>query len=234
MCGNGPYLIGLSENGTVRARFQGDCESWSCDECRKMLVRKWKKRAHMHVKIQTAVYGRRFYFVTLTLNPDLDASHTYSASKKVWDKFMRHLRRAQPGFQYLAVWEQHKNKRFHIHVLTDFVLEDLYEYRLKEYKPMTRSRFLDSVLNRYADTMGWVHHVSRVEDAVMVAAYVSKYLTKTLAYHLLSKRQRVVVTSRKWWKEPSANSSDLTFIRVPKHIYDLADEDLQAWVDTNN
>ncbi len=227
MCTRGIYLIGLDESALVRFRTQTDCESWTCDECKKLLTRRWRKRIHMHIKIQKSVYKKQFYFVTLTSNKD--SADTYRDTKRVWNTLMQNFRRRQKGIQYCAVWEQHKSLRYHIHLLTDFQFEDLYVYELKDYKPMTRSKTLDQILNRYAE-LGWVHHVELVQDEYHASNYVAKYLSKNIANRALEKRQRLILTSRNWWKEAELTSS-LTFIKVTEAVYNLSHEDLQAWID---
>ncbi len=227
MCSRGIYLIGIDENALVRFRCQSDCESWSCDECKRLLTRRWRKRIYMHVKLQKTIYNKQFNFITLTSNTS--SFDTYKDTKKIWNTLTQNLRRRQKGFQYCAVWEQHKSQRYHIHLLTDFQLDDLYKYHLRDYKAMTRSRTLDQLLNRYSE-LGWVHHVEKVKDEYHASSYVAKYLAKSFAHMTLEKRQRLILTSRGWWREPERTSA-LTFIKVSESLYKLSNEELQAWVD---
>ncbi len=228
MCQSGVYLIAIDENAHVRFRFQSDCESWDCEECRKILTRRWRKRIYMHIKIKTEIHKEKFYFVTLTSNKD--SVNTYSDTRIIWNTLMQNFRRRQKGLSYCAVWEPHTSGRYHIHLITNAAfLSKTYTYVLNNYKPMRRSPALDQILNRY-NQLGWVHHVDTVDDPVHASRYLSKYLAKSFDNVSIPKRHRRVLTSRDWWHEPY-KYSPYTYIKVPDYIYSLKTEDLQAWVD---
>lgn len=127
------------------------CGRYSCEFCGPRRVAVWRD------VIELASPER---FITLSR-----VGATLVEVGRVGTVLVRRLRRLGYKFEYLATFEQHKNRWFHIHML-----------QKGDYIPQT---VLSDALRTATHGFSWVVDIRRCNGAA--AGYVTKYVTKALA-----------------------------------------------------
>jgi len=201
------------------------CKMWSCDYCAKINRKLWQARIMNQVKIDT---DKKWYFWTITLAPwDHDGTlHSIQIWRNVWDKLIKTLKRKLGRFNYLRVFEEHKDGTLHVHMLADESYDDveiITELNEDETKNTRHhSAEFKKLLLKYG--LGYIHDIQPITDKkkinavhALVASYVTKYLTKNIQSQirvLLKKndmgRIRLIQTSQNWAQVKQQIKSDWT------------------------
>jgi len=177
-----PYIIGLSKTVNKALVFKSNCDSWECPECQKKKQSQWCARAILGCQsIRSS--GMAVQFVTITSHEKLK---TFAATSAVfpsaWSKLYQRMKRKQPDMMYLLITEKHKkDDRLHAHFLTSCPM------KTKWYKDNAR-----------ACGLGFQAKVKPVESDGKAAAYVSKYIGKSLGGDILPPHFRRVRCSQNW------------------------------------
>lgn len=112
------------------------------------------------------------YFFTLTFNPQVIDSYSYTECAKKLSVWFNNMRKSCPDMVYLVVPEQHKSGRWHFHGLfanvdnMDFIDTGKYSKGKKIYN-----------VGNYKFGFSTATHIDDVEKTV---SYISKYITKEL------------------------------------------------------
>jgi len=188
MCKNplSPYLVGMSKTQKQAVVIKSDCDSWECEECAKKKQSRWVARAILGCQ-SIRSNGTEPQFVTITSHEKLpDFAATAAVFPNAWAKLYARMKRRCPELHYLLITEQHKSGRLHAHFLTD----------LTEKKRWWKN-------NARSCGLGFEADVQKVESDGMAAAYVSKYIGKSLGGKSLPAHFRRVRCSQNW--EPLAD-----------------------------
>lgn len=184
MCKNpkSPYLVGFSKLERKAVVFKADCDEWECEECAAKKRSQWTARAIIGVqKIQSR--GSTSKFVTVTTAEWYKTSaEAVAAFPRAWNKLYCRLKRMNPQLMYLLTIEfGAKNGHMHAHFLTDATQNKRW------YKDNARS-----------SGMGYQAEVEDVDSTGKAAAYVSKYIGKSLGGQQLPRKFRRVRCSQNW------------------------------------
>lgn len=154
------------------------CKKWTCPHCGPILARIWSKR------IADAKPAR---MLTLTCDhsrfPSPQAA--YQAMKAALPPLFRLIRRQIGPIEYAAVWELHEDGYPHLHIAMR-----------GHYIPQ---KWLSRVWNNLG--LGPIVDIRQVKTSKGAAAYMAKYMTKTVAAGKDSVRlSRVIQASRHYFE----------------------------------
>lgn len=166
--------------------FRPPCKSWNCPYCAPRRAWMWRKRAEFGTNVLTT--ANIIEFVTLTSHERLSPAATLAVLPKAWDKLRKRVNRATGETEYFSVPEQHKDGRWHMHLIVSMPVA----LKKKWWKDNARSCGL-----------GYQSDVQEVESAGGVGGYVTKYLTKMLQNSNLPTGFRRVRLSHGWPKNPA-------------------------------
>jgi len=188
-----PWLKGIDIRAGIVVFFRPRCKLWSCPVCGPINATLWAWRADAGARLLGKEHP--LAFITLTSHEKLAANASLRVLPSAWGKLQDRLRRAASG-QYLIVPELHKNGRVHLH--------GLFTHGLK------KKWFKD---NARECGMGYQVDSQEVISLGGVAAYVTKYLTKSIVEPQFAKGFRRVRTTRNWPKLPEKIPRDgLSFV----------------------
>src|SRR5690625_2082223 len=133
------------------------CKRWQCDECVHMRLSMLRKLAYV---------GKPTAFLTLTASEEWqrDPDRCARKLKHSWSMIVQAWKRAHPkaDIQYLAVFEQTKRGRPHLHILLR--------------GPYISQRWISAKMNKYMNSP--IVHIEKVRDTGKAAAYIAKYISK--------------------------------------------------------
>ncbi len=134
--------------------------------------------------------GDNLFFVTLTAMGWMSVSKTLENWRENWPRLSSRLRRAAKGScEYVYVHERHKNGRLHTHLVINVNLGRRW---WKDVPPSCG--------------FGYMNDVQDVENSAGVAAYVSKYLAKSLRENWPKGWRRI--SSSRGWPMPEVDDVD--------------------------
>jgi hypothetical protein len=210
----------LKEGFLAVARMR--CKQWDCEYCSIKNGDLW--RAHLLNVFCELMPEKRWVFCTLTIRNGKGMTPQYSLKrlKEAWGKIYDALRyKYKRGFSYVMVFEQHKSRVFHIHVLIDLGQEydalaqaPLFEKDLAALVRAERSHPFCKALKEMAKKakIGYIVHARRIlegetgkDNARLAVGYVTKYFTKQFAIKDFPKRGRRIGTSRDIGSPKTAN-----------------------------
>lgn len=198
-----PFLFGLDRDAMSAYITRPNCGLWSCPHCGREKAREWQARIGWGAENLMAK-GERLYFVTLTAMGWMSPHKTLENWRGNWPKLSSRLRRAAGGkCEYVYVHERHKDGRLHTHFVTNASLGRRW---WKDVPPSCG--------------FGYMNDVQEVESSAGVAAYVSKYLVKSLRENW-PKGWRRVSTSRSWPMPESGELEDSRQWVVAKKALDV-------------
>lgn len=179
---NSPYLVGFSKLERKAVVFKADCDEWECPECQIAKRSQWVARAVLGLMQITSMH-QTSVFVTITSAEWYKTSAAAIAAFPVaWNKLYGRLKRKNPDLMYLMTIEfGQKTSHMHAHFLTNATQNERW------YKNNAR-----------ACGMGFQAKVETVESDGKAAAYVSKYIGKSLAGQQLPRKFRRVRCSQNW------------------------------------
>jgi len=184
MCKNplSPYIIGMSKTERKAVVFKSDCDSWECEECQVKKRSQWIARAVLGLMKITS-QSQASTFVTITTAEWYgEPAAAIAAFPRAWNKLYSRLKRRNPDFAFLMTIEfGKKTNHMHAHFLTNATQNERW------YKDNARSCGL-----------GYQAKVEPVESDGKAAAYVSKYIGKSLGGQPLPSHFRRVRCSQNW------------------------------------
>ncbi len=201
-----PHLVGKHTGDRRAVIFRPRCKLWSCSSCAEINRKLWVFRAINGTRVMLD-QGADVAATTLTSHEKLGKRASRAIWPKAWDKLGQRMRRkAQPGkVQYLAVPEQHKDGRMHVHMLVSV------KYGKKWWKDNARSCGLGYQADEQeVKTLG-------------IGGYVGKYLGKTIGSVDWPKNARRVRTSQGWPPLPDLSEAEGWTFELIKRRVSLAD-----------
>lgn len=172
----------MDKNSKRAVVFKGNCDSWECEECSVKKQAQWTARAIIGCQTIRS-RGMASKFVTVTTAEWYKSSADVRAAFPIaWNKLYCRLKRKNPNLMYLLTIEFGSNSgHMHAHFLTDA------QQNTRWYKDNARSC-----------GMGFMAKVEDIRDDGKAAAYVSKYIGKSLAGQQLPSHFRRVRCSQNW------------------------------------
>jgi len=184
MCNNpkSPYLVGLSKTDKKALVMKSDCDSWECEECQIKKRSQWVARAVLGLMTITSQSQTSTFVTVTTAEWYKEPAAAIAAFPPAWNKLYNRLKRRNNGLMYLMTIEfGQKTNHMHAHFLTNATQNERW------YKDNAR-----------ACGMGYQAKVEPVESDGKAAAYVSKYIGKSLAGKSLPPHFRRVRCSQNW------------------------------------
>ena len=186
---NRPFLKAINHSTKQVVLFRPRCKSWRCPGCAKINAQKVVLRAANGSEVMQS-RGAVLDFVTVTSHEKLDPAASLAVLPKAWNKLNRRMSREAASHEYLAIPEQHKDGRWHLHAIVTAKLPK------KWWKDNARQCGL-----------GYQSDVQEVRTLGGVAYYVSKYVSKTLENPNLPKNFRRVRASHGWPELPAMEAA---------------------------
>ena len=198
------------------------CKQWDCEYCSTKNGDMW--RAHLLNVFCELMPEKRWVFCTLTIKAGRGVTPKYSLKrlKEAWGKIYDALRyKYKRGFSYVMVFEQHKSRIFHIHILIDLGSEydvlgpaptyaGSWEDLVREERKHPFCCNLKAMATKAR--IGYIVHARRIQEgdtgkdnARLAVGYVTKYFTKQFAIKDFPKHGRRIGTSRDIGSPKTAN-----------------------------
>ena len=206
-------VVTAEENGN-RYIFKPRCKQWKCPYCAVVNKKVWRSRIMNEIESTPQMKVWYFYTFTLLGKDHSGLKHSLSVWRDQWAKLRKRLKRDLGKFRYVRVFEMHKDKTLHIHMLADASYDDcIYIDATDKQKERRESSTLRKHLNELQ--LGYIHDIKVIKTkdetnngiARNVSAYITKYMTKdiqTFVRNNLSDskiRLRMIQTSYKWFNE---------------------------------
>lgn len=176
-------LLGVNHKNKKAVFLRMGCKQWSCSVCGAKNGRKWLARM-LHGMTEI---GGIWSLVTFTAHKKWRGKASLKNIKSNWSKLRKRLARAWEGeLYYFWVYEQHKDRSWHVHMLTNASLG---------------SRWWKD--NSAECGMGHQCKSIELENYGMAAGYVAKYLLKQMVTLTpYPKNMRRITTSRNFPQLP--------------------------------
>lgn len=190
--------------GIVRLR----CKEWDCEYCAPLNAEQWRG----HIAKAIARFDQNpdngmWLFVTITAHRRAHATHrTIENILTGWPRLRKRLAREYGEFSFIRVMERHKSGAYHMHLLMrvrgvhvageDFrpQRDGKVRYRGRHYKTI-KSHAVACGMGYMVDVSPLVNEHLAPAPALVVARYITKYMTKHSAKDF-PPRVRRIVTSR--------------------------------------
>lgn len=175
-------MVGFTAEGNKALVFKADCDLWECPECAKRKKNSWLVRG-IRGCAEIRSHGSMPRFVTITSSGKLGSfAATAAVFPSAWNQVYQRMRRKTPGLMYLAIMEGHKDGRLHLHLTTNATM------KTRWYKD-----------NCVESGLGFMAQAEEMETDEQVAAYIVKYITKSLAGEKFPKKIRRVRATENWY-----------------------------------
>lgn len=184
MCKNpkSPYLVGIGKSEQIALVMKADCDSWECEECQEKKRSQWIARAVLGLQAISSASQTSVFVTVTTAEWYKEPAAAIAAFPNAWNKLYGRLKRRNTGLMYLMTIEfGQKTSHMHAHFLTNATQNERW------YKNNAR-----------ACGMGFQAKVEPVESDGKAAAYVSKYIGKSLGGQPLPPHFRRVRCSQNW------------------------------------
>ena len=176
----GITIFGVNDNRKTAVLFNPSCKSWNCPHCSQEKAEQWAW-VGMTGAYQLLERGE-MVFCTVTSRPHASVNQSLYFFKQNWPKLRKRIRQKNGGaFEYMLIPEQHKTGKLHAHFVANVYI---------------RQKWLKD--NAMACGFGYMAKVDSVEYAQGVAAYMTKYMAKSIAFTDWPKNFRRVRKSQGW------------------------------------
>lgn len=220
---NAPYICFPDVNRRWHL-VQGCCNSWQCPRCGQIRAREeYGRIVEGAKKLREA--GHTLYFVTLTcIGKELDVK-TSDDAYLMWTNRLLSTWRARTKkdgqyWCYVQVTERQKRGAAHSHMITTCYPNDMKAYKKGSLLPNGSYAKHDCLFSLWfmkknvSAGLGKMTDCTKIESAVGVAVYVSKYLFKEAQQTLWPKSWKRVRYSQNWPKlEDKSNPDAFPVIR---------------------
>lgn len=165
------------------------CKMWSCKSCAEINKARW--RAHIIDKINVIGTFDKWWFITVTAHRRAHKALAQIATirnmqrglKTLYDRLRRILVKGTEKLEYVRVYEPHKTKKFHAHL----IVRATFSHASNEFDKKGNDKGLTRWLKDNCASCGLGYQASAKPiksglgvHAGFVSAYITKYLTKSL------------------------------------------------------
>lgn len=215
-CENGAPFICFPDVGGRWHLVQGCCNSWTCARCGQIRARQeYGRIVEGARKLQEE--GHTLFFVTLTcLGKELDLKtaddNYYTWTNRLLSTWRARTKNEGQYWCYVQVTERQKRGAAHSHMITTCYPKDAVEYKKGSTLPngsVAKHDCLFSIWFMERNTsagLGKMTDCTKIESAIGVAVYVSKYLFKDAQQTLWPKGWKRVRYSQNWPKLPEQSN----------------------------
>lgn len=215
-CINGaPFICFPDVTGRWRL-IQGCCNSWQCPRCGQIRAREEYGRIVEGAK-NLSERGYPLFFVTLTcIGKELDIEtaddHYLEWTNRLLSAWRARTKNEGQHWCYVQVTERQKRGAAHSHMITTCYPKDAVEYKKGSTLPngsIAKHDCLFSIwfMERNVSAgLGKMTDCTKIESAIGVAVYVSKYLFKDAQETLWPKGWKRVRYSQNWPKLPDKSN----------------------------
>lgn len=198
-----PILIGSDPKARKAVFARPGCGLWSCPVCGPKNGMRWVKRT-MHAY---HAIGGQWTFVTITASGKWRGKRSLVNIRKNWPKLRKRAARKVEGeFYYLWVYERHKDKSWHVHMLTNAT------FKSKWWKD-----------NSAECGMGHQCKSIKLENVGQAIGYIAKYLMKQMVLiPPYPKDMRRITTSQNFPKLPGGDYKEQELHWMPTRDRDHA------------
>lgn len=202
-----PYLIGTKSEHKAAIIIRPACKLWSCPVCSLRNSRRWIARIINGIN----EIGGDWHMFTLTAHRKMRGSSSVKSLREGWKKWYNRLRRELKKtddwpIHYIRVWEQHEDGSFHLHGLVNYPVDPRW---MKD--------------NAVECGMGYQTDIHHVENAGMVAGYISKYTLKNASVSRggvpWPKNHRRIEVSRGFPKLPDLRDDEYQWEVIQNEAY---------------
>lgn len=103
------------------------CGMWTCEYCAEKNRSIWRARIINHI-VQNS--EKEWSWFTLTAHSKArGAFRSITNLRRAWDKLIKRMKRKYGEFDYVRIFEQHKDGSYHIHCICSIYFDDIY-YRV--------------------------------------------------------------------------------------------------------
>lgn len=151
------------------------CKLWSCEHCSA------KKSKYWIAKVVNGCnrIGGKWYFSTLTARGDRrTANASLSDLRKGFFKIRKRIIRKFGKFEYVRIFEKHKNGVFHLHLIMNAPIPTKLIPAKNNKKEHYYCKYLKDV--SVACGLGFQADYQPLQSVAGAAYYVAKYLTKSI------------------------------------------------------
>lgn len=165
------------------------CKMWSCEHCAQINKSRW--RAHIIDKINKIGTFEKWWFITVTAHRRAHKAVAQMATirnmqrglKTLYDRIRRIIVKDTEKLEYVRVYEPHKTKKFHAHLIMRGTFTEATGELDKKGNDKGMTRWLKNASAGLG--MGYQCSAKPIKSlqgvhAGFVSAYVVKYMTKNL------------------------------------------------------
>lgn len=152
------------------------CGQWTCEYCARKLRNQWRARI---INAINNLGGNWSWFTLTAHSKKRGAVKSIENLRGAWDTLMKRMKRKYGQFEYIRVYEQHKDGSFHIHAIANFHFDDIKKRKPKNGKNVNYSKWLAKTAKDLL--IGYYTHADNIPETAhggYVASYVTKYMTK--------------------------------------------------------
>lgn len=223
--GSAPLLLGIDRTAKKAVFIQANCKMWSCATCGARKARQWVARTILGIQH----YGGQWFFTTLT-------AHRFRRGQKkslhdlrqAWSRLYHRLKRKYGKFHYIKIFEHHKDKTLHLHLLLDLNMPT----KITRRKSTKTGKWYDHHTCRVLKDMcaevgiGFMADYQPIANEGLAAWYVTKYLVKSIGSTDFPKGLRRIQPNHNFPKLPDLKGdNDLTWVYITSRTQML----LKAW-----
>lgn len=197
------------------------CKQWTCSYCATVNRNIWNARIIDHINKK----GGKWSWFTITAHSKArGVDRSLKSLRGAWDKLIKRMKRKYGKFDYVRVFEAHKDGSYHCHAIASFHFDDIKIRKQRDGKEVKYSQWLSETAKELK--IGWYTHADDIEElhhGGYVASYVTKYIVKlSPEQHSEIGRIRHIQTSQGWGK--LVNETDYTWeLKTGVYVNDLMD-----------
>lgn len=185
------FILGRNAEKQTAVFFNPACGTWSCPICGQIKADEWQHQAARGAMVLQQD-GYDLQFITLTSRGYATPNKSLHFFKENWPRLRKRARHAtnvyfeETGrkFAYFMVPERHKSGVLHAHMVAATHIQSKNWWKRAAWET----------------GFGYIIDVQKLVDPLIVAAYISKYLTKQVADTHWPRHFRHVRHSQNWPK----------------------------------
>lgn len=176
----GIVILGINEDHKIAMLFNPSCKSWDCPVCGPKNAENWAWAG------MTGAYklldDSPMVFCTVTSRPYASVNQSLYFFKQNWPKLRKRITvKNSAKFEYMLIPERHKTGVLHAHFVANISIT---------------KRWLKD--NAFECGFGYQAKVDPVDHAPGVAAYMTKYMAKSMTFTQWPDKFRRVRRSQNW------------------------------------
>lgn len=235
------------------------CGMWTCEYCAEKNRSIWRARLINHI-VQNLEMKKWAWFTLTAHSQKRGAVKSIKNLRDAWDKLIKRMKRRYDNFDYVRVYEQHKDGSYHLHAIVSIEFNDIKFRKQKNtdgtYKQVSYSVWLAKTaqelkIGYYTHADNFERMMSEIEiqgylaqddtkwvqakKAGYITSYITKYITK-ISPEMKEDMGRIrhIQTSQKWIRPEKTQEKQWEFkFGIYKKDVLEADENGQRYAQMN-